>query len=98
MRRNSIRPAAHHIDEHKNEEVGSFRDKRTNNAAKRSHGHGAEKKIEALDQTKKLQKKPIDDIDASAEAFIKNFRQQLLIQRLQSVENYEQMLAKGLAD
>ncbi|KAF7843274.1 DUF761 domain protein [Senna tora] len=33
-----------------------------------------------------------EDIDASAEAFIKNFRHHLLIQRLQSMENY----ARGL--
>ncbi|RDX74144.1 hypothetical protein CR513_46140, partial [Mucuna pruriens] len=41
-------------------------------------------------------KKPIEDINASADAFIKKFRKQLLIQRLQSIENYEQMLARGL--
>ncbi|KAI9110285.1 hypothetical protein K1719_018727 [Acacia pycnantha] len=37
-----------------------------------------------------------EDINASAEAFINKFRQQLMIQRLQSIENYEQMLARGL--
>ncbi|KAL1298095.1 hypothetical protein HN51_042516 [Arachis hypogaea] len=45
---------------------------------------------------KKLERKNTEDINASADAFIKNFRQQLLIQRLQSIENYEQMLARGL--
>lgn len=34
-----------------------------------------------------------EDVDESAEAFIKKFRNQLLIQRLQSIENYEKMLA-----
>ena len=41
-------------------------------------------------------RKPSLDIDASAEAFIKKFRQQLVIQRLESIENYEKMLARGL--
>ncbi|OWM78256.1 pathogen-associated molecular patterns-induced protein A70 [Punica granatum] len=45
---------------------------------------------------KKLERKPAEDIDASAEAFIKKFRQQLLLQRLESIENYEKMLARGL--
>nr|XP_004486684.1 uncharacterized protein LOC101491068 [Cicer arietinum] len=45
---------------------------------------------------KKLERKPTEDINASADAFIKNFRQQLIIQRLQSIENYEKMLARGL--
>nr|BAJ53236.1 JHL06P13.17 [Jatropha curcas] len=44
----------------------------------------------------KLESKPSMDINESAEAFIKNFRHQLLIQRLESIENYEQMLARGL--
>ncbi|CAK7356557.1 unnamed protein product [Dovyalis caffra] len=44
----------------------------------------------------KLASKPSPDIDASAEAFIKKFRTQLMIQRLESIENYEQMLARGL--
>ena len=39
---------------------------------------------------------PSQDINESADAFIKKFRQQLLIQRLESIENYEQMLARGL--
>ncbi|KAK7261910.1 hypothetical protein RIF29_28234 [Crotalaria pallida] len=47
-------------------------------------------------EVKKLERKTTEDINASADAFIKNFRQQLLIQRLQSIENYEQMLQRGL--
>lgn len=35
------------------------------------------------------------DINESADAFIKKFRQQLVIQRLESIENYEKMLARG---
>ncbi|KAL2332451.1 hypothetical protein Fmac_020032 [Flemingia macrophylla] len=68
-------------------------EKKEEEKRKRSHGgadHGA-KKTEGSET-----KKPIEDINASADAFIKNFRQQLLIQRLQSIENYEQMLARGL--
>ncbi|RWR83085.1 Protein of unknown function DUF761 [Cinnamomum micranthum f. kanehirae] len=37
-----------------------------------------------------------DDVNESAEAFIKRFRQQLQIQRLGSIKNYEDMLARGL--
>lgn len=44
----------------------------------------------------KLESKPSMDINESAELFIKKFRKQLLIQRLESIENYEQMLARGL--
>lgn len=60
---------------------------------------GAKKKTEAKvtdqSQTKKAININNEDINASADAFIKNFRQQLLIQRLQSIENYDQMLARG---
>ncbi|KAJ8774811.1 hypothetical protein K2173_017257 [Erythroxylum novogranatense] len=45
--------------------------------------------------TQKLESRPSMDINESAEAFIKKFRQQLLIQRLESLENFEQMLARG---
>ncbi|KAL5575605.1 hypothetical protein UlMin_017379 [Ulmus minor] len=44
----------------------------------------------------KLESKPSMDINESAELFIQKFRKQLLIQRLDSIENYEQMLARGL--
>ncbi|CAL0325960.1 unnamed protein product [Lupinus luteus] len=43
---------------------------------------------------KKLEKMPSEDIDAKADAFIKDFKHHLLIQRLQSIENHEQMLAR----
>lgn len=36
-----------------------------------------------------------EDINESAEAFIRRFRQQLLLERMESVENYEQMLKRG---
>ena len=55
-------------------------------------GERSEKKVTESEKTKK----PVEDINASADAFIKNFRKQLLIQRLQSIENYEQMLKRGL--
>ncbi|WCJ40575.1 hypothetical protein M5689_021489 [Euphorbia peplus] len=45
---------------------------------------------------KKLESKPSMDINESAENFINNFRKQLMIQRLESIENYENMLARGL--
>lgn len=45
---------------------------------------------------KKLETKASMDINESADLFIKKFRQQLLIQRLDSIENYKQMLARGL--
>ncbi|CAN4086379.1 unnamed protein product [Withania somnifera] len=44
---------------------------------------------------KKLESKPSEDINESAENFIKKFKQQLLLQRLESIENYEQMLKRG---
>lgn len=47
-------------------------------------------------EVKKIEPRGSEDINESAEAFIKRFRQQLLIQRLESIENYEQMLARGL--
>ncbi|KAJ4950742.1 hypothetical protein NE237_027574 [Protea cynaroides] len=37
-----------------------------------------------------------EDIDECAEVFIRKFRQQLQIQRLESMEDYQQMLARGL--
>ncbi|KAK2425414.1 hypothetical protein QL285_035660 [Trifolium repens] len=60
--------------------------------------HNEAKKVENSVDTnnKKLERKTTEDINASADAFIKNFRQQLMIQRLQSIENYEKMLARGL--
>lgn len=39
--------------------------------------------------------KAAEDINESAEAFIRKFRQQLVIQRLESIENFESMLARG---
>lgn len=66
----------------------NIREKRSSNAE--------EKKKETTSNTGKLETKPSMDINESAEAFIKNFRQQLLIQRLESIENYQQMLARGL--
>ncbi|PKA51622.1 hypothetical protein AXF42_Ash002989 [Apostasia shenzhenica] len=36
-----------------------------------------------------------EDVDRSAEEFIRRFRENLLLQRKQSIENYQQMLARG---
>lgn len=42
---------------------------------------------------KQLERTVTEDVNESAEAFIKKFRNQLLIQRLDSIENYQKMLA-----
>lgn len=44
---------------------------------------------------KKLERMSTEDVNASAEAFIQKFRQQLFLQRVESIENYEQMLKRG---
>ncbi|CAI9114013.1 OLC1v1037484C1 [Oldenlandia corymbosa var. corymbosa] len=53
------------------------------------------KKVEEPNKNKALERKSTEDINQSAEAFINKFRQQLLLQRLESIENYEQMLRRG---
>ncbi|KAF4372376.1 hypothetical protein F8388_027049 [Cannabis sativa] len=58
--------------------------------------NGAEKKETTSSSNYKLESKASMDINESADAFIKKFRQQLLIQRLDSIDNYHQMLARGL--
>ncbi|KAF8400674.1 hypothetical protein HHK36_013974 [Tetracentron sinense] len=47
-------------------------------------------------EVKKMESKLAEDINESADAFIKRFRQQLHLQRLESMENYKEMLARGL--
>ncbi|XAR67769.1 hypothetical protein NMG60_11002662 [Bertholletia excelsa] len=64
----------------------SIREQETEN-----EGEGSDSKQEA----KKIEKEASKDINESAEAFIRKFKQQLLIQRLESIENYEQMLARS---
>lgn len=49
-------------------------------------------KVDALPPERKTD----DDINQKAERFIKNFKQELMIQRLESIANYEEMLARGL--
>lgn len=44
----------------------------------------------------KLESKKSEDINESAEKFIQKFKQQLLLQRLESIENVEKMLERGL--
>ncbi|XP_042492409.1 uncharacterized protein LOC122071978 [Macadamia integrifolia] len=56
---------------------------------------GKEDKKLAPDVKKKVECRP-EDIDEHAEAFIRKFRQELQLQRLESLKNYEQMLARGL--
>jgi len=68
-----------------------------NSSTSLSYDHNEVKKVEdSFETNKKLERKTTEDINASADAFIKNFRKQLVIQRLQSIENYEKMLARGL--
>lgn len=38
----------------------------------------------------------VEDINEQADDFIRRFREQLRLQRLASIENYRQMLARGL--
>ncbi|CAA0839144.1 Unknown protein [Striga hermonthica] len=52
------------------------------------------KKVAAPPKSKP-ERKTTEDVNESAEAFIRKFRQQLLLQRLESIENYEQMLKRG---
>ncbi|KAJ1429119.1 hypothetical protein SESBI_08473 [Sesbania bispinosa] len=83
MRKSHIQPSR--LNQQGKEESKNLR------AEKRNPASSSSEKKEAL------QRMPTEeDINASAEAFIKNFRQHLLLQRLQSIENYEQMLARGL--
>ena len=58
-------------------------------------GHGPMRRVAEPNGKRLLERKPTEDINASAEAFINKFRQQLLLQRLESIENYEQMLKRG---
>lgn len=44
-------------------------------------------------KNKKVERKESMDVDQCAEAFIANFRKQLLLQRLESIDN---MLSRGL--
>lgn len=68
--------------------------KNPSSSSSSSSSHETEKKVSH--QTRKLERLPSEeDINASADAFIKNFRKQLMLQRLQSIENYEKMLARG---
>lgn len=59
-------------------------------------GHAPLKKESVEPNKGSLERKPTEDINASAEAFINKFRQHLLLQRLESIENYEQMLKRGM--
>ncbi|RVW81623.1 hypothetical protein CK203_044555 [Vitis vinifera] len=74
-------------EEEQEKRAGNFQEKR----AVRSHA--MEKS--PVTEVQGLERKPSEDINASADAFIKRFRQHLLIQRLESIENYEQMLEEG---
>jgi len=85
MRKSYLQPSSH--NQQGKEEI-------KHSSSSSSSSHEAEKKM--THQTRKLERLPSEeDINASADAFIKNFRQQLMLQRLQSIENYEKMLARG---
>ncbi|XWS19077.1 hypothetical protein CRYUN_Cryun32bG0100100 [Craigia yunnanensis] len=86
--KNSSMPHSYHNSKIPESNVHNFKD----NKAMRSNV--TEKKPAA--SPNKLRKKPSVDINETAEAFIQKFKHQLLLQRLESIENYEQMLARGL--
>ncbi|CAL0322007.1 unnamed protein product [Lupinus luteus] len=95
MRRSYIQQPSRHnhqafSDKQRKEASTNIREEMSNSAP----SHVIEKK--EAPETKKLERKTTEDINASADAFIKNFKKQLLIQRLNSIENYEQMLQRGL--
>ncbi|KAH7652174.1 hypothetical protein IHE45_20G103500 [Dioscorea alata] len=57
------------------------------------------RKLQVVNSPPAVARRPVfapDDINESAEAFINRFKHQLQLQRLQSIENYNQMLARGL--
>ncbi|KAK9666348.1 hypothetical protein RND81_14G178700 [Saponaria officinalis] len=57
-------------------------DRATNNFTRSSNG--------------KVENKKTEDINESAEKFIQSFKKQLLLQRLESIENADKILARGL--
>lgn len=46
-------------------------------------------------KARKLERKSTEEINKSADDFIYRFRHQLLLQRLESMENFQQMLQRG---
>ncbi|KAL3511872.1 hypothetical protein ACH5RR_024589 [Cinchona calisaya] len=79
----------------KREENTSLNGNTTTTTSRPGH-HAPLKKAAEPNTTKRLlEGKPTEDINASAEAFINKFRQHLLLQRLESIENYDQMLKRG---
>ncbi|KAK1364050.1 hypothetical protein POM88_039611 [Heracleum sosnowskyi] len=74
---------------------GGCKEKSGNATGMRLSGGVATKKVVAKNAEMLADKKKVEDINESAEAFIKKFRKQLVIQRLESIENYEKMLARG---
>ncbi|KAL5698061.1 hypothetical protein ACHQM5_029145 [Ranunculus cassubicifolius] len=91
-----------HVEE-ESEMVGSPRETKFNVSRTRTRatyagsqvmskgGNGADKVGVA-----KISKEIVVDINQSAEAFINRFRQQLRIERLDSIENYKNILERGL--
>ena len=59
-------------------------------------GFNQKLKLKDEDNNNKLESKKSLDINESAEKFIQNFKQQLLLQRLQSIENVDNIIARGL--
>ncbi|CDY36554.1 hypothetical protein IGI04_022273 [Brassica rapa subsp. trilocularis] len=56
-------------------------------------GNGTTNIVVTETKNKKVERKTSMDVDQCAEAFIANFRKQLLLQRLESIDN---MLSRGL--
>ena len=78
--------------------VRNLKDNNNNNNNRAISSNLSEKKPASAIPKPEEQKPPSvdDDINENAEAFIQKFRHQLLLERLESIENYEQMLARGL--
>lgn len=84
--------ASHYLQRAKAVETADNEEDTTNTA---KSGQGPVKRAVEPSGKRLLERKPTEDINASAEAFINKFRHQLLLQRLESIKNYEQMLKRG---
>lgn len=64
-----------------------------------SGGHGMNNKVKEKARKEEVSKCSTagdDDIDDLAEAFIKNFRNQLKVQREESLKHFHKMIARGV--
>lgn len=66
---------------------------KTSSAKERGNGANTTNIVITETRNKKVERKTSMDVDQCAEAFITKFRNQLLLQRLESIDN---MLSRGL--